>query len=490
MYKETDLYTQNFWEDYVYDTVRQPAYESATVSYKNGLRGLLKGEPDTLAARELLFLQMRSAHAIRNNGVAKAARDRYVTKLGNICVNWKTPDGKSHKVMQKLWDEFAANPNLDGHGNFANTQSVWHGSMFQSGNAFTRLQIRRKDNPNVIPLKLELITPEFHDVLFFGTSSGDKNTYTRHGIKFVDSKPDTYYFRKGIWQSFYMNEIVNPYTRIEVPANELLHMFIRDMPGQWIGIPSLTSVLIPLYELDELTDATVAKQKAAQAIAWVITNTNPIAMTPTGTPTAVKTKNLEDKIVFETGGGNTQYLNKGEDIRFYQGTDIGANLQILIQKELQRIASAVGIPYHELTGDTNGLDFSSIRAVAIELRTRIEYIHHFYTIPLGLEPLTAYFKELAVMYKKGVANAIPTFQLPRVYGVDELKDTQADLLEVQYGMATLQSKLDERHTTYEEILEDAKKRQELKEYGVDFTPSKTATAQSKNNQANSNSSSN
>ena len=490
MYKETDLYSQNFWEDYTYDMVRQPAFESSTVSYKNGLRGLLKGEPDTLSSRELLFLQMRSAHAIRNNGIAKAARDRYVTKLGNICVNWKDAKGKNHVAMQKLWDEFAANPNLDGHGNLANTQSVWHSAMFQSGNAFTRLQIRRKGNTNTIPLKLELITPEFHDVLFFGTTSGDKNTYTRHGIKFVDAKPDTYYFRKGIWQSFYMNEVVNPYTRIEVPANELLHMFIREMPGQWIGIPNLASIMIPLYELDELNDATVAKQKAAQAIAWIVTNTNPIAMTPTGTPTAVKGKDQEDRVVFKSSGGNTQYLNKGEDIKFYQSTDIGSNLQILIKSELQRIASALGIPYHELTGDTSGLDFSSIRAVAIELRTRIEYIHHFYTIPLGLIPLTNYFKELALMYKKNVKDAVPTFQLPRVYGVDELKDGQSDLLEVQYGMATLQSKLDERHTTYEEILEDAKRREELKQYGIDFSPNKVATAQSKNVEANPNSSSN
>jgi len=481
---------ENFDDYLTFSQVNQPAYESATTSYKNGLRGLIAGEADTLAARELVYLQMRSAHALRNNGIAKAARDKYVTKLGDIIVNWKTADGKSHKVMQKLWDEFIANPNLDGFGNFATTQNVWHNSMFQSGNSYTRLHIRRKGNTNVIPLKLELITPEFHDVMYYGDKSNTEDVYVRNGIKFVDSKPDTYYFRKGTWQAYMPNMPTNPYKHTEVPANELIHMFIRDVPGQWIGIPSLASVLIPLYELDELADATVAKQKAAQAIAWIVTNTNPIAITPTGTPTAVKGKDQEDKVVFKSTGGNTQYLNKGEDIRFYQSTDIGANLQILMRTELQKIASALNIPYHTLTGDTDGLDFSSIRAVAIELRTRIEYMHHFYTIPLSLIPLTTYFQQLAILYKKGVGNAIPTFQLPRVYGVDELKDAQADLLEVQYGMATLQSKLDERHTTYEEILEDAKKRQELKQYGVDFSPIAKATAQTRNNEANSNSSSN
>ena len=488
MYKETDFYSEGLTEDMVHGMVRQPAYEGATISYKNGLKGLLKGEPDTLAAREVLFLQMRSAHAIRNNGTAKAARDKYVTNLGSITVNWKKADGTAHEAMQVIWDEFANNPSLDGYGTLANIQSVWHSSMFQSGNAFTRLQIRRAGNINKVPLKLETITPEFHDVVYMGTTSPDKDTITKFGIKFIDQKPDTYYFRKGIFQAYFYNQ-ENPYTLIEIPANELIHMFVRDMPGQWIGIPYLSSVLLPLYELDELSEATVAKQKAAQAIAWIITNTNPIAMTPTGSPTIVKDKNLSDKIVFKSSGGNTQYLNKGEDIKFYQSTDIGANLPTLVKTELQRIAAALHIPYHQLTGDVSGLSFSSIRAIAIELRTRLEFIHHFYTIPLGLTPLTDYFKTLALLYEPSVIDAVASYQLPRAYGVDELKDTMADVLEVQNGMATLQSKLDERHTTFEEIAAD---RDRIKELGLTnlLEPDKQATAQSNNNEASNKSSSN
>jgi capsid protein len=149
------------------------------------------------------------------------------------------------------------------------------------------------------------------------------------------------------------------------------------------------------------------------------------------------------------------------------------------------------VPYYQLTGDTTGLDFSSLRAIAIELRNRIEFIHHFYTIPLFLNPLTSYFKDLAVLYNSKVSNAFPIYEQPRWYGVDELKDAQADLLEVQNGMATLESKLAERHTTYEEIEADRKR---IKEVGLDHlldpTNAKAQMAQANNNQANTNSSSN
>jgi len=118
--------TYDPYQDAFYSPLEQKAFEGASTSYKSSQRGLLTGEADTLAARELLTLQMRSNHAIRNNGYAKTAITRYATSLGAIQVNWKDDKGKSHTTMQALWDEFVANPNLDGYGTLDNTQSVWH----------------------------------------------------------------------------------------------------------------------------------------------------------------------------------------------------------------------------------------------------------------------------------------------------------------------------------------------------------------------------
>lgn len=472
-------------EEIVYNVVTQPplAYEAASTSYRNGIRGLLAGEPDTLAAREVQYLQMRSQHAIRNNGYAKSALNKYVTNLGAVKVIWKDPKGKSHKQMQPLWDEFYADPNLDGHGTLANTESVWHHSMFMDGTAFTRMHIRRKGNKNKIPLKLQGIPAAMHDLGYMGTDNS-----VRFGMKFEDTKPIEYYFRKGIYEENWLSS-TTAYPQVVIPAHELLHMFIRESPGQWIGIPNLAPVLLLLYELDELNDATIAKQKAAQAIAWIIENSNPIAMTPTGTAVTTKDKDQKDKVVFKAQGGSTQYLNKGEKIKFYQSTDIGSNLQVLIRAELHRIAASLDIPYYQLTCDTDGLAFSSIRALAIELRNRIEYIHHFYTIPLGLAPLTVRFKDLAVLYNPKVANAVPHFQLPRWRGIDELKDIQASLLKVQSGMGTLEDVLEDMNSSFEKVQADRERIKELELTHL-LEPNGSATAQAKNTEANTNSSSN
>ncbi|MDF1598156.1 MAG: hypothetical protein P1T08_18990, partial [Acidimicrobiia bacterium] len=84
-----------------FQTPQQVAYEGASTSYKAGINGLLSGDTDTLAAREILMLQMRTAHAIRNNGYAKAALTKYITSLGAIKVKWKHKDGNKNSLMQE-----------------------------------------------------------------------------------------------------------------------------------------------------------------------------------------------------------------------------------------------------------------------------------------------------------------------------------------------------------------------------------------------------
>jgi lambda family phage portal protein len=462
----------------------QPVFEGAARDYTMGLRGLHNGSSDSLAVRNILYLQQRVQSLIRNNGHASSAVDKHVKNMSSIRVNWIDKKGRKHNRMQDLWEEFASNPNLDGLGTLDNTQALWQASLFIFGNMFTRFQIRRTKNYNKIPLKLEVISPDLH---YFGYM-GDGREDTRFGITFHDKKPIKYHFFPGFPEEFWNGRDIPLNNITNISSDEIIHVFHRRTPAQWIGLPTLTPVIIGLYSIDDLRDATLKKQLAAQAVAWIIKNNNSVQKTPIGAPGIELDNEKRDKIVFKASGGNVQYLNKGEDIAFYQSTDIGPNLEVLIKSELQKISSTLGLPYYQLTGDVSGIDFSTLRGIAIDLRNHIEHVHHFQTIPLALMPLCNKFQDLAKLYDSRVGNAIPTFQLPRWRGVDELKDTQADLLEVQAGFSTLKSKLDERHVTPEEIDEDRKLIQAL---GLNtlLEPNNKSIAQSTNIQPNSNSNS-
>lgn len=473
---------------YSLNAYQKQAFEGASFKYKDSVRSLVNGEADTLAARELALLQMRSAHAVRNNGYAKTALDKYIANVQDVKVKWLDSKGKKNKSMQAMWDEFAKNPALDGYGNFSTLFTILHSSMFIDGAAFARMHIRRTGNSNKIPLKLQFIAPQLHATLYMGNDLG-KDKLVRNGIEFKDTKPANYYFRKS---SLEKTTFGTELDYIKVPAEEILHVFIRTEAGQWLGIPFLSSVLINLYELDELTDATIARQKASQIVSWIVERSKPMALTAIGVPEKVvkqdqATNESIEETLLKTSGTNVIYTNSNEKISQAQSADIGNGLDTLIKTELQRITTSLGLPYHSF-GDTSGLNFSSIRALTTELRVRIELIIRYYIIPLYLDKITEKFKDLAKVYSPKVGNVSAFYQLPRHYGVDDLKDAQADLLEVQAGLATMQSKLDERHTSFEEIMAD---RERIEEVGMSHllsTESNTSIGQSNNIKSNPNSS--
>jgi lambda family phage portal protein len=470
----------------IYSRVKQEAFDGAVSNYRMEQKGLVAGEADKLAERELANLWMRSHHAIRNNGYAKSAKTNFVQSIAGITVKWQDEKGKVNKAMQAEWDKFIANPNLDGYGNFVNTQEGWLASLFESGEAFCRMLIKKRSDSS-IPLVLQNIEAEYLDPTY-SAGTPDK---TRNGITFVDSKPSVYHFSKKLSGNLFVS--TNSLEKVNVPADEILHLFIRERANQWRGIPMLASVLLPLYELDDLTDATIAKQKAAQAIAWIVKNTNPTSAVAIGSATLSldendTTESGSRRVITQASGGGTQYLNKGEDIAFYQGTDIGPNLPELIKAELHKIAQALGLTYVALTGDYDSLSFSALQQAAIEMRVRSEYISRLYVINLGLAPLCAKFQELASLYVSSRFSKLkPVYQMPRKYGVNDLKDAQADVLELQNNLTTMSRVLSERDLTIEEIEEDIATQKRLGIWKDPNKPVAANMAQTKNTSANSNS---
>lgn len=479
----------NLGEDFVYGTPRVPAFEGASTSYLYEQYEVASGDADAIAVNERELLIARARHLTRNNAVAATARNRYTTQLGHVLVKWNKPDGSPHDLMQELWDEWKQCCNVDGFGDFNTLQTLWHSERLEGGEALTRMLVKK--NQSRIPLQLQTIETEYLDMRYRGANPLADSI--RYGIKFDKyNKPIGYYFHPELSFSITPPTSINTSNQnhVLIDAKDIIHVFERLRPNQTRGVPTFSSCILPAYQVDDLSKATVAKALAATAVSWLITQQAGISQVPIAVPTMGGTRDKEDpekKLYFKANSSNVQYLNKGEDIKFFQPDGVGEGLGKLMEFELSKIAAALDIPYYQLTGDASGLNFSSIRALLIMLRTRIDYLHTVVTIPQGLTPLTIRFKALAEL-QFAVKDAIPSYQMPRTYGVDDLKDAQADLLEIQSGFATLQSKLAERNMTIEQIVADREKAERLG-LGDIFTATSSTTAQSSNITANSNSTS-
>ncbi len=463
-----------------------PAFEGAQADYKTGLRDLHGGEADSLAVRELRFLQNRNAAICRNNGYGAIALKNWTTNLNFVNTVWKTPTGKAHKLMQGYWDSFAKDPWYDSYGDIKTGVGTSNSSIFVSGASYIRTLVKRTLN-QPIPFKLQLIPACLHAVEYsMYTSNVDR--VIKYGIEFEKSIPINYFFHKSLLEQA---DYTNPLNYTTVPAAELIHTFHRDEPGQWIGIPKLAPVIMSLYGLDDLMTATVTKQKAAQSIGLVIEQAaSALSMTPAG-PVKTKDTNDKPKIHYQNSSQESQviYLEKGESIKTFQGEDIGANFSTLAEIELRKIALTADCLYHQLTGDMSGLNYSSLLGAAVQSRNRLEYLQNVFLIPMREQRIATAFKNLAVLYNSKCSNAIPYFQLPRWRGYDDLKDAQADILELQNGLGTVKDKLAERGLTVEEVLADAEERKAFEAFGIVWNTegANPSLNQTNNISANSNS---
>lgn len=481
----TDLTDQEVF----YNTVNKydPAFDSATYNYKLEHKKVFSGEADQILVRELYLLQKRCQAAIRNSPYARNALNKHVEMLGDLTVTWINSDKEVVPEMQAIWEEFESSCALDGYGNFKTLIKTAQKDEFINGASFLRFQYR--NTGTAIPLKLEGISSNLHAYNYKEATTPPNSTLSiRNGIRFADTKPVSYFFWSNYWE---LDDLLSP-TPTEIPAEELLHCFDRVYPNQWLGIPVLSSILIAIYTVEDLLDATAARQTAAQAVTWVVKNTNPLAPTATGSPVQVQANrdNLSKKeVIFRSQGGGTQYLNRGEELNLIQSADIGNNLNDFIKHLNYLLSATLGIPYYLYTGDTSGLNFSSIRAIMVEVRKKIEYIHYHQTIPLLYEPITAKVLELTRLYKPRTPKATPKFHLPRWRGVDDLKDAQADILEVVSGINTIDNVLEERNVTFEEIIQSLNK---IMDSPLKFLleQKNSSMGQTNNTQANSNSSSN
>jgi capsid protein len=442
-------------------------YAAASTEYSLAHRQASMGDADTLGVSEINFLIARSRYMTRNCAIASSAKDKYATKLGSIKVNCIKPDGNIHTLAQDLFDSWAENPMLDGFGNLDTWQVACNHERFDSGKALTRLHTVVSDHP--IPLKLQGIPAEYWDINYTGMdnpSLNDNGLVTKYGITFQNTKPLAYHFFKEGYFSIKPLPIKDLWKREIIDANDIINCFERKNANQWIGVPLLSSCLLTIYALEDLCDATIKQQTNASGVSWIVSSEgSALLRTPVGSVHSVGNSASEDpnkKTIFRSSAGGVQYLATGEKMQQVQSTDIGNNLVPMIKSELELIAAALNMPYFELKGDTSGMDFSSIRAILIQWRNRIEFLYQMVIIPTQMKPLTDRFLSYAKLKYK-VANVKCTYQLPRWYGVDDQGDAQADLLEVMNGFTPIQAIWAERGYSKEQIDSSLKM---LKETGL------------------------
>ena len=386
-------------------------------------------------------------------------------------------DNRVNDIIEQAWQRWGTNrtASLEGDAMWADMQGMFVRTLARDGEVF----VRYIDAPvNDYGLALQFLEADHFDE--------DRNETLRGGNVIVMSveldatgKPVAYW----LTQSHPGDTRATARTRFRrLPAEIILHAYIKDRPGQVRGVPWMHAAMVRMhhlarYERAELVAANVAASKMG------------FFKTPTGEEYVGDDTDADGNKITEAEPGTFEELPIGQDFVPWDPTHPAGNYEPFTKQQLRGVASGLGVSYSSLTGDLTDVNYSSIRAGTLEQRDMYKVFQQF-TIRHFCQPV----------FRRWVRNSIMTGALPfnltdmerlarpdwMVRGwewVDPLKDTTASIQAVQQGLSTRTRELSKQGRDYEETLKELQREQALaSEYGVTFGGTATKPASDSQNE--------
>lgn len=358
------------------------------------------------------------------------------------------PDATVRKTLHGLWSRWTDKADAVGLTDFYGLQALAMRAMVESGESFFRLRAT-EDGTDVIPLRIEMIDREQVPLdLHREIGNGAR---IRAGIEFDASG-------KRIAYHCYRSRPVDAMSpmaldTISLPASDVIHLFNLFAPGQLCGITWLAPILLRLHELDQYEDAALVKAKVAALFTGFIRD-------PDGTVAGLNNgSGINGVLQVGMEPGSLIPLPPGADIQFSDPADPG-DYGAYVKNHIRAIASGLGLPYELVSGDLEGVTYSSIRAGLVEFRRRIEQLQHNVLVFQFCRPVWERFVRMAVL-----AGHIPARDFdsnpdaylsadwlpPKWDWVDPLKDARAEIEQIKAGLKSRSQSIAERGYDIEEV---------------------------------------
>lgn len=348
-----------------------PAFDATSSSRARGWN------PQDTSINDLLFanleaLRAKSRDMARRNAYAANAIEAFVgNAIGTgIVPRVKHPDPREKARIQELWLRWTDESDADGLTDFYGQQSLACRTGIESGECIARLRPRRLTDGLTVPLQIQLLQPD-HLPLYLSSGRAKEGNKIRYGIEFdgIGRRVAYHLYRENPSETFlYGKQDIS-----RVPVENILHLYKPLQPGQQRGQPWLTPVLATLYDLERYDTAELIRKKlAAMVVAFEI------SQDPSMDATAIMGAETGADGVPEEGlePGAYYSLPNGKKVEWSNPADVGGMYPEFMSAQLHKIAAGVGIPYEVLTGDLNGVTYSSIRSGALEFRRRCEAFQH------------------------------------------------------------------------------------------------------------------
>jgi lambda family phage portal protein len=345
-------------------------------------------------------------------------------------------DDVINQQIMLAWHQWSHKRRCDVSGllGFHDIERLLVRSMAESGEVFIRL-IRQPFGGSRVPFALQVLEADY--LIDDDVPQAATGNTVRLGIE-VDSylRPQAYHFYANHPGDTYAG---NPRTngrRIRVPADEVIHLFLSERPGQTRGVTWFASALMRLHMLHGYEEAEVVRARAASALMGFITS-------PEGE--LVGDEIYDGDRVSEFTPGVFKYLQPGESVTVPDLNAPDGQLEPFTRSMLRAAAAGIGVSFESISKNFSESNYSSSRLSLLEERDTYKVMQR-YMIENFHQEVFAAWMDMAVL--SGELN-LPGYEtnperyrtakwVPRSWEwVDPQKEVNAYKIAVRSGFKTL-----------------------------------------------------
>lgn len=275
------------------------------------------------------------------------------------------PDSLANRYLETCWKKYQRK--LGGFVTLDRVQggrdfdiSILH-AMLRDGEAFIR---RVVDPSSPFLYRHELLDALDVDHLY-NVATGPDGCRIAMGIKLdAGNRPLSYFVRKAD-NDFYQNG-----ERVEVPAEEIIHIFRKFFPGQVRGYTPLAATILSLNQVDSYVEAElVAARMQACNMAFYEDNGN-ADEDPADTDD-------QGEYLTEMNPGQISAAPRGKTVKQLSNNHPSGNFGSFIKAVLRGVANSLGISYNKNNADYESVNYSSLREAALEDRAAWRELQEF-----------------------------------------------------------------------------------------------------------------
>lgn len=373
-------------------------------------------------------LRARSRFHTREGGLLSAGKETWVAYSVGTGLTPTWPDVKPavRKALHQWFNRYAKICDFDGLTTYYGLQAMIDMEVFEAGECFVRL-IRSTDRP----LQFQLICSEQlpYDNSATQVAAGNE---VRMGIEFNPAgRRVAYHFYR--YHPGDGTKQASAQVMERVPAEDILHVYKPEQPGQLRGLPQTRAALIPGNKLDDYDNSALERANAGTAFAVFIEREG----TDSRSGNADEADAGPQPEMSITTGSIIEGA-PGEKVSTISPPDPGNNYDAFTFRQATRVTSAMGVPYAETTGDLRKANFSSTRAGRQPFRRRVEQRQQFVLVPQFCDP--AVMAALAdallrgdIKLSRGASRSLSAYEnidhIPQFWEyVDPRGDAQSDVL--------------------------------------------------------------